>query len=306
MSWLPLAFISALLLGLYDVSKKVALRSNAVIPVLLINTVLCSLLSAACSLLSNVHNPLSVVSCPLSYKALLLVGCKSVLVLGSWLCGYFAIKHLPITLVGPVNATRPVLVLLGAILIYGESPNLWQWAGITLAIIALFLLMKDASRPSADHSPLSAVRSPLSYKTLLILAALLGAASGLYDKYLLSPSGAALNHYFVQTWFNTGQALLMSLITLLLWVPRRRQDPFHWHPTIVAVSLLLTAADMVYFYALSHPDAMISIVSMVRRSSVIVSFAYGAVILREKGLRHKLIDLLLLALSMVCLALGAQ
>lgn len=312
MSWLPLAFISALLLGLYDVSKKVALRNNAVIPILLINTVLCSLLSAACSLLSADHSPLSVVCSPLSYKALLLVGSKSVLVLGSWLCGYFAIKHLPITLVGPVNATRPVLVLLGAILIYGESPNLWQWMGIALALIALFLLMTNASRPSADHNPqkphglrLSVVRSRLSYKTLLILATLLGAASGLYDKYLLSPSGAGLNRYFVQTWFNAGQALLMVLITLLLWVPQRRRNPFHWHPAILAVSLLLTAADMVYFYALSHPDAMISIVSMVRRSSVIVSFAYGAIVLHEKGLRYKIIDLLLLALSMVFLALGA-
>ena len=40
--WLALAFLSAALLGLYDVSKKQALRGNAVIPVLFLNTLFSS------------------------------------------------------------------------------------------------------------------------------------------------------------------------------------------------------------------------------------------------------------------------
>ena len=42
--WLSLAFLSALLLGGYEVFKKAALNNNAVIPVLLLNTLFCSLL----------------------------------------------------------------------------------------------------------------------------------------------------------------------------------------------------------------------------------------------------------------------
>ena len=42
--WLILAFMSAALLGCYDSFKKAALRDNAVIPVLFLNTVFCSLL----------------------------------------------------------------------------------------------------------------------------------------------------------------------------------------------------------------------------------------------------------------------
>jgi len=37
--------------------------------------------------------------------------------------GYIGIKHLPITIVGPVNATRPVLVLVGALAIFCERLN---------------------------------------------------------------------------------------------------------------------------------------------------------------------------------------
>ena len=53
---------------------------------------------------------------------------KSCIVLASWLAGYFAMKHLPLTIVGPVNATRPVLVLIGAMLIFGERLNTCQCA----------------------------------------------------------------------------------------------------------------------------------------------------------------------------------
>ena len=42
--WLVLAFASALLLGFYDIAKKQSLRGNAVIPVLLLNTLFSSLL----------------------------------------------------------------------------------------------------------------------------------------------------------------------------------------------------------------------------------------------------------------------
>ena len=49
-------------------------------------------------------------------------------------------------------------------------------------------------------------------------------------------------------------------------------------------------ADFAYFYALSLPGAMISIVSMVRRGSVLVSFVCGAVLFRERNLKAKAID----------------
>lgn len=297
MIWLSLAFLSALLLGIYDVCKKQALSSNAVMPVLLVNTTLCALLSCAYTLCTD-SSALLPQDSGQPMQSFAPVVLKAVLVLSSWICGYYAIKHLPITIVGPVNASRPVMVLVGAVALYGESLNAWQWAGVTLAIVAFYLLKRSSNREGIrwTHN---------RWIVLLILAALLGAASGLYDKLLLSPDGLHLHRLFVQTWFNSFQALLMALLVAILWWPRRRQDRFHWHPAIIGVSLFLTAADMVYFYALSHPDAMISIVSMVRRSSVLVSFAYGAFILHEHNLRAKLFDLLLLLLSLVCLAMGA-
>ena len=51
---------------------------------------------------------------------------------------------------------------------------------------------------------------------------------------------------------------------------------------------------------------MVSVVSMVRRGSVIVSFMFGALLFREKNLKNKAIDLLLVLLGMLFLYLGSN
>ena len=82
--------------------------------------------------------------------------------------------------------------------------------------------------------------------------------------------------------------------------------PFVWRWQIVCISIFLTLADMAYFYALSHDDVLISVVSMIRRSSVLVSFTFGYFLLKEKNVKSKLFDLLLVLLSMVCLYIGSE
>lgn len=304
--WLILAFLSATLLGFYDVFKKMALRGNAVIPVLFLNTLFCSLIFIPFIVASTTgvlatDSLFYVPACGWEVHKYIVL--KSFIVLSSWLFGYFAMKHLPITIVGPVNATRPIMVLVGAMLVFGEQLNLWQWGGVLLAIISFFLLSKSGKKEGIDfkHN---------RWVYFLVLAAVFGAVSGLYDKYLMAPvteGGLGLARMAVQSWYNLYQCVLMGLMLLLLWWPQRQSTtPMHWHWSIVFISLFLSAADFVYFYALSLPEAMISIVSMIRRGSVIVSFLFGAVVFREKNLGGKVVDLLLVLLGMVFLYIGSR
>ena len=71
---------------------------------------------------------------------------KSFIVLSSWAFGYFGMKHLPLTIVGPINATRPVMTLVGAMLIFGERLNLYQWIGVFMAVISFFMLSRSGKR----------------------------------------------------------------------------------------------------------------------------------------------------------------
>ena len=304
--WLLLAFLSAALLGFYDTFKKKSLRNNAVIPVLFLNTLFSTLIFLPFIVLSASSHTLdgSMFYVPqMGWAAHRFILLKSVLVLSSWIFGYFAMKHLPLSIVGPINATRPVLVLVGALLVYGERLNLWQWAGVLLAILSFFLLSRSGRKEGIDfkHN---------RWIFCLIIAALLGAASGLFDKYLMASvqdGGVGLNRMVVQSWYNIYQMILMGIILCTIWFPKRRQStPFRWNGAIVFISIFLSLADFVYFYALSLPGAMISVVSMVRRGSVIVSFITAVLFFRERNVKAKAIDLLLVLLGMICLYIGSH
>ena len=304
--WLLLAFLSAALLGFYDTFKKKSLRNNAVIPVLFLNTLFSTLIFLPFIVLSASSHTLdeSMFYVPqMEWAAHRFILLKSVLVLSSWIFGYFAMKHLPLSIVGPINATRPVLVLVGALLVYGERLNLWQWVGVLLAILSFFLLSRSGRKEGIDfkHN---------RWIFCLIIAALLGAASGLYDKYLMASvqdGGVGLNRMVVQSWYNIYQMVLMGIILCTVWFPKRRQStPFRWDGAIVFISIFLSLADFAYLYALSLPGAMISVVSMVRRGSVIVSFITAVLFFRERNVKAKAIDLLLVLLGMICLYIGSH
>ena len=299
--WLLLAFCSAALLGFYDVFKKKSLSNNAVLPVLALNTLFSSIIFIPFILLSHFAPQMlqdSIFYVPDSggwevHKFILL---KSFIVLSSWAFGYFGMKHLPLSIVGPINATRPVMTLVGAMLIFGERLNLYQWIGVFMAVISFFMLSRSGKKEGIDfkHD---------RWIWFVVLAAVLGAVSGLYDKYLMG----RFNNMQVQAWYNIYQLFMMGGVLMFLWWPKRKTStPFRWDWCIILISVFLSAADFVYFYALSMEDSMISIVSMVRRGSVVVSFLFGAMMFHEKNLKSKAIDLLLVLIGMFFLYLGSR
>ena len=305
--WLLLAFLSATLLGFYDVFKKKALKDNAVLPVLFFNTLFSSLIFLPFILLSAFAPGVlggTMLDVPVvGWEVHKFIIIKSFIVLSSWILGYFGMKHLPITIVGPINATRPVMVLVGALLVFGERLNLYQWIGVLMAVFSFFMLSRSGKKEGIDfrHN---------KWIYFIVMAAVLGAVSGLYDKYLMAPvsqGGIGLDRMVVQSWYNIYQLFMMGAVLMLLWWPKRQAStPFRWDWCIILISIFLSAADFVYFYALSLDGAMISIVSMVRRGSVIVSFIFGAMVFREKNLKSKAVDLALVLIGMIFLYFGSR
>ena len=301
--WLILAFVSATFLGFYDTSKKASLKGNAVLPVLFLNTVFSTLIFSpflldyiggfgwfSGTLMNTVSGTENEV------LAHLLVVLKAFIVLSSWICGYFGLKHLPLSIVGPINATRPVLVLVGATLIFGERLNPYQWAGVLVTILSVFLMSRTGKKENIDFR-----RNRWIW--CLAGAVLMGAVSGLYDKFIMKQ----LSPMFVQSWFNFYQMIIMAVICGLLWYPRRKESTaFTWRWSIPLISLFICIADFAYFTSLNNPESMISVVSLVRRSSVIVSFACAALIFKERNLRAKAVDLVLILIGMAFIWIGTR
>lgn len=301
--WVLLAFTSAFFLGFYDIAKKKSLNGNAVLSVLFCNTLFCAIIFFPFILISAV-SPQSVegsifnASLPAlsgngvlisPLKAHLFIILKSFIVLSSWIMGYYALKHLPITIAGPVNATRPVLVLVGAVFLFGEKLNLLQWCGVAVSLFSLFLLSLSGRKEGIDFT-----KNKWVY--VLFGAVVMGAVSGLYDKYIMKQ----LPPLFVQSWFNVYQVGIMG--TVLLIMKRYTNTRLQWRWWIPMISIFISIADFAYFYSLSYPDSLIAVISMIRRGSVIVSFTAGALLFREKNLKSKAIDLvlILIGLSLLC------
>lgn len=297
--WLFLALLSALLLGIYDVSKKVSVQGNAVIPVLLTSVLFSSVILLPFLVISRVQ-PNLLEGTPffvpvVDFNTHLYLILKAVIVLSSWLFAYFAMKHLPITLASPIKATQPVWVVLGGVLIFGEKLNGYQTAGVVVTLISFFLFSFAGKKEGFSF------RSN-KWIWFIIMATLTGAVSGLYDKYLLH----RFDHMAVQTYYTFYQAVIMGLITLFLWYPSRtKTTPFQFRWSIAMISVFLVSADFAYFYALTMPDSLISVVSTMRRAGVVVPFMYGAFVMRDKNLKLKVIDMLGVILGMVLLFLGS-
>ncbi len=297
--WLLFSFISALLLGIYDVAKKTSLHQNAVIPVLQTSILISSLILTPFLILSRFYPGFesSIFFVPtIEFHMHLKLILKAVIVLTSWLFAYFAIKHLPITIASPIKATQPVWVVLGGVLIFSESLNLYQSIGVGITLFSFFLFSfagKKEGYTVTDNK----------WMIFIVLATLTGAVSGLYDKYLLRdiPPVSVLVYY---TYY---QAIIMGIITLSLWYPtRKKTTPFQFRWSIAMIALFLMSADFAYFYALSYQDSMITIVSTIRRAGVIVPFMYGAFVLHDKNLKMKIVDLIGVIIGMIFLYLGTK
>ena len=297
MGWLGFALLSAIFLGIYDIFKKLSVNNNAVLPVLLVGTVASSIIFLPIWILSISHS-ISTSNLfyipPINYSEHILILIKTLIVLTSWIFTYFALKHLSLTTTSPIRASGPVWTLFGAIIIYNEQLTPIQWLGLIITLLFFFSF-------SARGSNIKGENTSKKWIWFLILGTLAAAASGLYDKYLMR----SIHRMAIQCYFSFYQVGIMLPIVALLWWPNRRKNTqFVWRWSIPMIGITLVVADFLYFYALSYPDSLISLVSSMRRGSVIISFMGGAIILKEGHIKQKALYLIGILAGMILMLVG--
>lgn len=273
--WTWMAIGSALLLGVYDVAKKKALGHNSPLWVLLGATVLSTLIMA----------PFFTSGAPEDHLRLVL---KAALVSSSWITGMLGLKYLPITTVSTIKGARPMVIIVFSMILFGERLGPWQWAGVLLILAALMLLARSSRKEGID------VRNDRGI-LYMVISVLTGAASALYDKHILMGMDAV----FVQCWSNLYISAVMALCLLVKWLWGRAREAgeaeiFHWDWTLVLIAALITVSDFLYFHALQQEGAMISVISMLRRCSIAVTFIIGAILFKENRIREKAGEILMI------------
>jgi len=290
--------MSACFLGFYDVSRKHALKQNATLPVLFLATVCGALLVLPVILLSrfapDYMHRVSLFIPHADFSIHLHILAKTLLVAAAWVLSYLAVKNLPISIASPVGATGPVWTLIGALIIFHEHLNAMQYLGFAVMAISYYWF-------SAVGKKEGIIFYSNKWILCILLAAILGASCGMYDKYLLQT--LRCNPLVLQAWFSIYIVPVLASVVLLFWLPnRKKHTPFVWRWSIPVIAVLLIAADMLYFRAMSNPQALVSLLSTIRASCIAISFVVGGLIFRELRLSLKAIALVGIIVG-ICLIL---
>ena len=286
--WMYLGLLSALFLGLHSLCKKHAVQGNEVFPVLL-GTISSGFLLILPLYIGSLLYPeymseiqLYITDIPCGIHGFILI--KSAMMAGSWLLAYQALKHLPITIVTPIRSAGPFFTFIGAITIYQEKPNFWQWIGFFLIIFSVLLYSRIGKKEGIHFK-----RNKWVYA--IIGATFLGASSGLYDKFLIQ--NLTLNPQTLQFWFCFYTILILLVILTITWFPyAKKRKAFKWRWSIPLVGILLILADYFYFKALQDPEALIMLLSAIKRSQIIIAVVIGGLIFKEQNKRKKLVPLI--------------
>ncbi len=287
------------MLGFYDLTKKAAVHGNAVPIVLLLNVATAALIYAPVLWLSRYATetlegtPLLIPS--LSGTEHLALACKSVLVGASWTLAMFGLKHLPISIATPIRATSPLWTILTAVLFFGERPQPVQWIGIATILIAFFFFSLVSASEGIQFRK-------NRWVACMFVATLLGSLSALYDKYLLQTM--KLSAVAVQAWFSIYLVPVMMPLAIHWYRNQRQVQPFEFRITIPLIAVTILVADFLYFTAVSDPDALIAIISPVRRTSVIIPFVFGILWLSEQNWKNKALCIALMLFGVFLVSAG--
>ncbi|WP_040282201.1 EamA family transporter [Psychroserpens damuponensis] len=285
--WMYLGLLAALFLGLHNLCKKHAVQGNEVFPVLF-GTIFSGFLLLLPLYFGSLFYKDSMLSMQLYIAEIPwsthgFIAIKSIIMACSWILAYQALKHLPITIVTPIRSAGPFFTFIGAILIYQERPNPFQWIGFFLIIFSVILYSRIGKKEGI-------IFKKNKWIFAIIGATFLGASSGLYDKYLIQE--LALAPQTLQFWFCLYTVLILFLILSITWFPfKAKRSAFKFRWTIIAVGILLVAADYFYFKALQDPDALIMLLSAIKRSQLIIAVIIGGLVFKEQNKRKKLVPL---------------
>ena len=302
--WVVLSLISAFLLGFYDIFKKQTVVNNAIIPVLFYSTLVSGLLFLPFVLLSH-YKPYIFAGGfmeklyiePLTLQQHLFILGKTALILASWMFSYSAMKHLPITVVGPVNQLRPAITVILMFVVFHESLTWLQGTGVVLAIISFYFMNRSGKLEGINFKS-------DKWVYMLLGSAVLVALSGVYDKFLLSYIDKPMSPATIQAWYTIYDFLMMAVLFWIIWFPKRQKQPFEWRWGIVAMAVFVTVADVIYLTGLKQEAAVVVLIPLILYGvRLIVSFVYGIFGFKEQNIRSKIVPLLMVLAALVCLCI---
>lgn len=282
MTWIALGLLAGLVLGTYDFLTKLALKEKTVLEVVF----WCSVLGAALWLpllyapaqWSGTLRTLGLAPQPLDTAQQLALLPKSTMMVVTWILSYYSVKFLPLSISAGVRASGPLWTALGAVLLLSESLNWWQWLGLAVSMGSYYLFSligkKEGIHFSRNH-----------WVLCMLAATLLSSANALYDKHILATLQMDLAAVQAYSAVQRGAIALL----LLPWVLRDLEvlSLLRRNWAVPAIAFAYVLAEYIYLAAVQQEGALISVISVLRRTNLVMVFALSTLFFRENYIWRK-------------------
>ena len=263
--WILYIVIYSLLKGSRDGMKKAALKKSSAGEILFFYTLIGFVFT-----LPNIKEAFQLAPIYIFYIFL-----KSAVVCTAWIFAFLALKSMSVSLYGIMDLSRMVFSTMLGVFVLGESFTLNKAIGVVLVIAGL--MMVNAKKSSSSK----AVTIPVLVAALL--NCFFNAVSGTMDKVLMR----YMQSTQLQFWF----MLFMTLIYGVILIIRKEKISLknlksnYWIP-IMSISLIV--GDKLLFEANANPASEVTLMTVIKQSSVIVTVLTGWLVFKEKHILYKL------------------
>ncbi|MBQ8260719.1 MAG: EamA family transporter [Lachnospiraceae bacterium] len=276
MIWISLTLVYGLLKGVREIVKKKSLEKSTVMEVLFFYTLFGFLFLL----------PSAPAAGGVSGGELFWIAVKSFLIFLAWIASFHAIKKIPISLYGILDLSRVLFATLLGVLVLRETLSPYQVVGLLLVATGLLLLKRKKASASEDVK--------MKYVLCAFASCILNAFSGLMDKILTK----TVTPVQLQFWYMLFLVLFYGMYLLFskTKVDWKNVWKNYW---IWILSILFVVADRALFLANEMPESRITVMTLIKQSSCLVTILAGKFIFKEQNIRYKLFCAFIIILGIV-------
>lgn len=273
MSWIFLVLLYGLLKGGREIAKKKAMDRNSVMEVLLAYTLLSFILVI----------PQAPNAGGLEPKFYFLIAIKSFCMFLAWLCGFYSLKKIPVSLYGILSLSRVLFATLLGVVVLHETMTTYKLIGLILVCAGLLLLKFNPKKdnqltPEKDNQPeIAAI-----FIILAFISCIFNSISGFMDKILMRNITSSQ----LQFWYMLFIIIYYGIFVIIKKIkisPSVLKNVWVW-----ALAVMFVIGDKALFIANANPNSQITIMTLIKQSSCIVTILGGKFIFKEKGIAYKL------------------
>jgi len=281
--WIFLVLVYGILKGIRDIAKKKALTINGVVEVLFIYTALAFLFTV----------PTSGHVAGVPVKEMLLIAFKSFIIFIAFLCSFYAIEKMPVSLYGVIDLSRMMFAMILGVIILKETLGIYQIIALILVAGGLLLLKY---KPKSQRSK-EATESVAGYIYILaFVSTFLNAVSGILDKILMRTGNVTSGQ--LQFWYMFFMLLYYGIYVLITKTKINFKTIFK-NPYVWVISILFVVADRCLFMANGYADSKVTVMTLLKQICCIVTIIGGKIIFKEKDTLKRFICAMIIIAGIV-------